>query len=270
MFATVLTDNIADGNLKGEWGLSIYIEYQGKKFLLDTGASDLFAYNAEKLGKPIKEVDYAVLSHAHYDHSRSMKTFFERNSQAPFYLRKGSGENCYFKKWFIHKYVGLPKHILSDYKDRIVYADGDFEIIPGAYLVPHKTPDLNAAGRRENMCRRENGRWIYDDFAHEQSLVFKTEKGLVIFNSCCHGGVDNIIHETAATFPEEKVYGIVGGFHLFNKSGDEIREAMQRIKDTGIEYVCTGHCTKKRAYNILKSGMGEKLHQLSVGLQIEI
>lgn len=36
MLAIVLSDNIADGDFQGEWGLSIYIEYNGKNFLLDT------------------------------------------------------------------------------------------------------------------------------------------------------------------------------------------------------------------------------------------
>ena len=34
MLATILIDNIACGELKGEWGLSIYIEYNGKNILL--------------------------------------------------------------------------------------------------------------------------------------------------------------------------------------------------------------------------------------------
>lgn len=41
MKATVLADNIGEGPLAGEWGLSIYIEYENKKILLDTGASAL-------------------------------------------------------------------------------------------------------------------------------------------------------------------------------------------------------------------------------------
>ena len=44
----VLMDNISSGELAGEWGLSILIEYEGKKILLDTGASGAFAENAEK------------------------------------------------------------------------------------------------------------------------------------------------------------------------------------------------------------------------------
>ena len=73
-----------------------------------------------------------------------------------------------------------------------------------------------------------------------------------------------------ATFPTEKVYGIIGGFHLFNKSEEEIKNVIQQIKDTGINYVCTGHCTKDRAYKILKNDLGDIVHQLKVGLQIEI
>lgn len=117
MLAIVLSDNIADGDFQGEWGLSIYIEYNGKNFLLDTGASDLFVQNANKLGKSIKAVDYAILSHAHYDHSDSMATFFNLNNHAPFFLRKGCKENCYSKKRIFHKYIGLPKHILTDFHD---------------------------------------------------------------------------------------------------------------------------------------------------------
>ena len=53
MKATVLVDNISQGKVRGEWGLSIYIEYEGKHILLDVGASDLFYKNAQKLNLDI-------------------------------------------------------------------------------------------------------------------------------------------------------------------------------------------------------------------------
>ena len=37
MKATVLLDNIGTEELTGDWGLSFYIEYAGKKILLDAG-----------------------------------------------------------------------------------------------------------------------------------------------------------------------------------------------------------------------------------------
>ena len=52
MKATVLVDNIGEGPLAGEWGLSIYIEYENKKILLDTGASALFYGKRESHGYP--------------------------------------------------------------------------------------------------------------------------------------------------------------------------------------------------------------------------
>ena len=68
---TVIVDNVAHGELAGEWGLSILVEYSGKNILVDAGASPLFAANMEKLGLDMAAVDYAVLSHAHYDHAFS-------------------------------------------------------------------------------------------------------------------------------------------------------------------------------------------------------
>lgn len=267
--AVVLVDNIGHQGLTGEWGLSIYIKYGDRRLLLDTGASGLFLKNARKMKLPMKKIDCAVLSHAHYDHADGMKTFFACNDHAGFYVRKETAENCYAKKWIFHKYIGIPRHVLQEYSQRIYYVEGDYKLYSGVWLIPHKTPGLEQIGRREKMdLRTENG-WRPDNFAHEQSLVFETERGLVIFNSCSHGGAANIINEVAATFPDKKVYGLIGGFHLFNKTEGEIRALAEEIRKTGIAYVCTGHCTGERAYEIMKKELGENLHQLHVGLMMK-
>lgn len=269
MRATVVVDNRKNGDIQGEWGLCIYIEYEDQKILLDVGASNLFARNAEKLGISLKEVDMAVLSHAHYDHANGMEAFFRNNDKAKFYLRETCGENCYFKKWFITKYIGIPKHILEKYPDRIIFAKGDTKLCEGVYLIPHKTEGLSEIGKREKMYQHRNRKWYPDDFSHEQSLVFETQKGLVIFNSCSHGGAVNIINEVAATFPDKKVYALIGGFHLFNKPVSEVQALGKKIRETGIAYVCTGHCTGGKAYAALQEELGDKLHQLQVGLVME-
>lgn len=266
---TVIVDNIPSGELKGEWGLSILAEYAGKKILADTGASELFAENLKKLGFSIEDIDYAALSHAHYDHGNGMPRFFRDNEKAKFYLRETAEENCYHRKFLLNFYIGLPKGVLTDYADRIERISGDYELFDGAYLIPHKTPGLEKIGRREKMFRRTQAGWKPDDFSHEQSLVLDTEKGLVIINCCSHGGAVNIINEVKSTFPEKHVYGLIGGFHLFNKSSEEVRSVAEEIKKTGIDFVCTGHCTKDRAYEIMKEVLGERLSQLHVGRKME-
>ncbi|MCQ2507852.1 MAG: MBL fold metallo-hydrolase [Dorea sp.] len=266
---TVVVDNIPSDNLKGEWGLALYVEYGNQKILVDTGASDLFAENLKKLGLSIEEVDYATLSHAHYDHANGMPRFFKDNQKAKFYVRESTGENCYAKKFIFRKYIGIPKHVMEKYSDRIEIVTGDYKIAEGLYLIPHKTPGLEAIGKREMMYKKVKTGLMPDDFSHEQSLVLDTDKGMVIINCCSHGGAVNIINEVCSTFPDKQVYGIIGGFHLFNKSEEEVRSVARAIRETGIEFVCTGHCTKERAYKIMKQELGDKLEMLRVGLVME-
>ena len=265
----ILSDNISDGAAQGEWGLCIYIEYNNQKVLLDTGASELFVHHAKSFGINLKDVNIAVLSHAHSDHANGMNEFFRKNEKAMFYLRESVGENCYVKKTIFHKYIGIPKGILKQYSDRIIYVSGDYKICDGIYLIPHKSPGLENVGKRENMYIRKERTWLPDNFSHEQSLVFDSEKGLVIFNSCSHGGASTIINEIKLTFPDKHVYALIGGFHLFNKTEKEIRDFAAEIRGTGINYICTGHCTGIKAYDILQDELGEVMHQLHVGLSIE-
>lgn len=306
MKATVLIDNIVRENmqqqgletpcglqtsLQAEWGLSIHIQYNGHQILLDAGTTGVFADNARTLGINLEEVELGVLSHAHYDHADGMDIFFEVNKSAPFYLRVGNYSDCAdyaaMEKYSIYaamencydydkeepeavRYIGIKQGMLEAYAERIRFAKGDLEVLPGVYLIPHKTAGLDKIGEKAHMYVQKDGAYIPDDYSHEQSLVFETEKGLVIFNSCSHGGADNIIREIEQTFPDKKIYAIIGGFHLYKSSEEEVRALAGRIKATGIKKVVTGHCTGEVAYKILEEELGDCLEQIYTGLVIEV
>lgn len=273
MKATVLIDNISKNELVAEWGLAVHIQQDDCQILLDTGTTGAFAENAKALGICLEEVEFGVLSHAHYDHADGMDTFFEINKKAPFYLREGSKENCYDydrEDPDSVRYIGIKKGTLETHKDRILFAKGDQTIAKGVYLIPHKTPGLEKIGEKAHMYIHNGEDYVPDDYSHEQSLVLETSKGLVIFNSCSHGGADNIIREIESTFPGQKIYCIAGGFHLYRSSEEEVRALAARIKETGIEKVVTGHCTGDAAYEILKEELGDCLEQLYTGLVIEV
>ena len=137
-------------------------------------------------------------------------------------------------------------------------------------LLAHRTPGLSGVGKKAGMYVRKNGRWRPDDFSHEQSLVLDTKEGLVIFNSCSHGGADVIIREAEAAFPGKQIYGLIGGFHLFRSEDQEVRELADRIRKTGIRRICTGHCTGERAMEILKEELGNMAEQIYTGFEIEV
>lgn len=270
MTITVLSDNIGCGVLKGEWGLSFHIDFNGRKYLLDTGGSDLFLSNAKQLGIDIAKVDCAVLSHAHYDHSLGMEAFFRVNSKAEFFVSPNADENCYAGLGFLSRYIGLPKGILSSYKDRIKSPSGIAEIDKDVFVVPHSTDGLSKIGRRSHLYVRRGWRYVPDDFTHEQSLVFRTVSGLVIFNSCSHSGADVVMEEVGRAFPGENVSAYLGGLHLFRLSDGEVRDIAGKIQNAGIKRVITGHCTGDRAYEVLKSCLGEGIEQFHCGIVLEL
>ncbi len=267
---TVLIDNTTRSELLSEWGLSFYIEYRGKKLLLDTGASGAFAENAEQLGIDLEDVDYGILSHAHYDHADGIDTFFEKNQKADFFLREGTKENCFGGLHEPRHYIGIRRGVLQDHADRIRFVSGDFELMTGAYLIPHKTEGLAESGVRAGMYRYDHWHWIPDDFSHEQSLVLETEKGLVVFNSCSHGGADNIVREVMETLPGRPVAALIGGFHLYETPAGEVREFAGRLRETGVQEVITGHCTGEEAFQLLKEEQGLRAEQMYAGFQWEI
>lgn len=266
----ILIDNISDDkSLDKEWGLSVYTEFNGKKFLLDTGHSKKFSRNAKNLGVNLSEVEYGILSHAHYDHSDGLDHFFKLNKYAKFFIRDSVKENCYHMHRFFNFYIGIKKGILKKYRDRFTYVSGDYNLCDGVYLIPNKAPDLYLKGKAARLGIKTNGRVIPDDFKHEQSLVFDTDKGLVIMNSCSHAGADNIITDIQNTFPEKKIYAILGGFHLFCLPDKEINAFAERLSSLGVQHIYTGHCTGQHAFDLLKNVLGEKVQQLKTGLTLD-
>ena len=71
MRLTILTENhtYIDRYFLGEPAFSCWVEAEGKRFLFDTGYSDVFLKNARALGLPLERLDALVLSHGHNDHT---------------------------------------------------------------------------------------------------------------------------------------------------------------------------------------------------------
>ena len=270
MNITVLSDNNGTEQLAGEWGLSILIEFSGLNILLDAGASDLFLKNARLLGKDLSRIDIAVLSHAHYDHADGFVSLLRESPELRIYVRRCTGAGCYAIKEKGLEYIGVAPMLVDEYEDRLARVDGDCEIAEGVWLIPHKCPNRRQIGSLECMFVKAGDALVPDDFSHEQSLVFQTEKGLCIFNSCSHAGASEIIEEVRQTFPGERVYAYIGGFHLYKKTQEEVRRFADRLKAENVEKICTGHCTGDAAYAILKDRLGERITQFRVGLAMDI
>lgn len=272
-----LIENKSNNDLIAEHGLAVYIEYNKKKYLLDTGLSDNFVENAKKLDIDLENVDVAILSHNHSDHSGGYDGFFNINKKANVYVRNEVKNKCYIKIGPIKKYIGIPEGILDKYSNRFIYIDEDYKIDEGVWLISHKTENLESRGKKAHMYRMTKNGLKPDDFKHEQSLVFETKNGLIVLNSCSHGGIDNIVKEVKNTFKGKKVFAVIGGFHLMGLKGpnsmnitkEEVEALGKRLIDLGVEHIYTCHCTGDPAYKILRSTVGEKVQYFSTGTIVE-
>lgn len=277
MRVTVLIENTSDGELKCEHGLSLFIEHDGKQILLDAGSTEAFYDNAALLGVSLENLDACILSHGHYDHSGGFGALFRNDRDFKIYAQKGADKSYYSGSGSMHE-IGIPPEILAQ-KDRFIFIDGHKTLYEGVHLVPHHSPDLEKIGERSKLYKKEGGKIVPDDFAHEQSLVFDLAQGLVIFNSCSHGGAANIIREAKETCGGRPVYAYVGGLHMKGrKCGEDIctfsdagLDALCRtIRDEKISHVYTGHCTGMPGLKKLKERLGKTAHALTTGMRFEL
>ena len=263
----VLVDNLPGDGLEAEWGLSIYLEADGRCILLDTGASDMFAENAARMGISLQNAEAGVLSHAHYDHADGMARFFKENDHAMFYLQETCRETCYGENDDgSDKYIGIRPGILETYQDRIAYVSGNAQILPGIWLIRHKKKDYQKIALENRLfIRGKNGKEP-DDFSHEQSLVLRTEKGLVILDSCSHTGVQNIVEEVREAMGEQKVFAYIGGMHLYRLSDMDIRKLAAYLQKESIDCIYTGHCSSEHGFAVLQEQLGDRVLQFRSGL----
>ena len=258
----VLSDNrSSDSRLSTEHGLSILLQTERHKILLDTGASDVFVRNAEQLGIALSDVNYVFISHGHSDHAGGLRYFLELNQKAQVIVSPDAMSGTFYSK------RGNLHRITTEWpeidEDRLVLTDHTCEMVEGLHVIAH-IPQTHPKpkGNRNLYVQDTNGDYIHDDFRHELALYVD---GL-LFTGCAHGGLENIL--SACPWP---VHTVVGGFHLLDgqETDDEVKALAQRLKAKYTEtQFYTSHCTGDHVFEVMKDVMGEQLQPFRCGTVI--
>ena len=251
---TVLADNRAkDPSFKTEHGLSILLETERSRILLDTGASDVFIRNAKRMGIDLGTVDYVFVSHGHSDHAGGLRHFMEVNKRAKVIVAPEAVKGKFYsQRNGLHSITTVwPAEI----GERFIMVDHTCEVADGIQGMAH-IPQTHPVpkGNRHLFIKDDVGNYLPDDFRHELALY---TDGL-LFTGCAHSGLENIL--AACPWP---VSTVVGGFHLLDghESRDELLGLAQRLTDNYPQTVFhTSHCTGDMVYAIMKNAMAERLH----------
>jgi len=282
MKITVLIENrphITDSRLAAEWGLSLHIAFNGHNILFDTGASHLFANNAEHLSVNIPSIDTVVLSHHHFDHGGGLRRFLELNSTAKVYLGHTPDGDCVGKKYgLIKKYIGLDKTLIMDYPGRFEAVTENIEILRDVFIFPRILSSHPKPHGNKHLFLKRGNALVPDDFTHEIIMAIKEDGKLVVFTGCSHNGILNMVDTVASKFKGVPIKAVIGGFHLIGVpplnfmagTKSEVRGLARSILDYPIEKTYTGHCTGTPAFKVLKSVIGERLIGISTGSCFEV
>ncbi len=275
----VLVENtVYKPKLRAEHGLSLYIDAGGYRILFDTGASALFMGNAKQLGIRLHDLDALILSHNHYDHTGGVEFLIDLYSEVP-------------------PIYGHPKAFQQSYREAKPEDGGPKASSPSraiGFPYPRGIKNLRKRGLSLTVNREAvevaEGIWLSgevprhcsfesvgdrfftdpeltlpDSVPDDQALIMKTEKGLLVFEGCCHSGIVNTLEAVSLLFPEEPVRAVVGGLHLRDAGPQRIRDSIDYLKKKKPEKVIAGHCTGEQAMCSFRKAFGKRFQALSVG-----
>jgi len=228
---TVLFDNtVADARLRPAWGFAALIERTGHTLLLDAGASgEILLANIDSLHISLEPIEAIAISHAHGDHVLGLPGIAARGVRVPLFALPG------FPAAFGEQFGG-------SFSLRVVS--------PGQEL----TPGVFTTGE---MVDPAVG-------IPEQSFVIPTDSGLVIITGCAHQGVVAIVQRAIELF-HQPVYLVMGGFHLLDKSAEQVQNVVAEFRRLGVRKVGATHCTGESAIAAFAAAYGASFVQLGAG-----
>lgn len=267
-----LVEDTKGNHCLNEHGLSFYIETDRHKLLLDSGATDMFMHNADLLGIDLTQTDTFILSHGHYDHAGGLTAFAASNPKAVIYLKDTVDGDYYHIAPQSERYIGIDKRIMD--LPQIIRVQGDLEIDEGLFLFTGFSGQRYPAWSNRELKQKTGGVYIQDDFSHEQCLVIRQGERRTLLSGCAHNGILSILdryYQLFGAYPQT----VISGFHMMKKDdytpeeADYIRQTARELLQTKALFY-TGHCTGRKAFDIMKEIMGDQLLAFHSGSQFEV
>ncbi|WP_282036920.1 MBL fold metallo-hydrolase [Saccharicrinis aurantiacus] len=241
MEITILIDNNKeDLKYRTEHGLSILIEDSGYSILFDTGKTNAFIQNAVKLEKDLRNVDYVILSHGHYDHTGGLEAFLKLNRKAKVILKKEALQKKWSKSQTIERNIGIQTQIKGE---RFIFIDSPLELFKDFWILPNIDRPKNQEYTDTYLFVEHNNSIYPDTFTDELFAISIVDNELVVFTGCAHNGVENMLRTAIKHSHINRINHIVGGTHLNRASTNQLNDTINALEQFDIKNASFNHCT---------------------------
>ena len=266
MKLVVLVDNntYIDQYFLGEPALSVYIENAGKKYLFDTGYSDVYVKNAAAMQLSLDNLEAVIISHGHNDHTGGLAYFPKSNTKPKLIAHPGIMD--------VKRAEGLDISIpvseaFLQARFTPVFTKEPYWLDESLVFLG-EIPRTNSFENKEAVGELRCGACWQGDYVRDDSaLAYVAQDGIYIITGCSHAGICNIVEYAQKVTGKSLVKGIIGGLHLFSGCSEQAVQTVAYLKENvkGTVYPC--HCTNLAAKVALYGGL--QLEEVGVGLQLE-
>lgn len=278
-----LIDNTAAADkLFFEEGVSLFVEYNGKNYLIDTGLTGKAVDNAKRMRLPIDEVSAVVLTHNHLGHTGGVEQVMRLNPKAEIYLRAGAKTEVFRKSGFFKNPVGEGRGFFKKYAENLILFNSFSEVCDGFYLASCEDFDEKGINPDRSYITHIAGekKPVPFDFSDESFAVIFPKKrksdGLVLVGGCFHCGVVNMLETVRRRWYGIPILAVVGGFHFSNGNpkvlncpAEYVTASARALKLSGAQKVYANHCTGFRGFDVMDEILGDKLMYLGGGEALE-
>ncbi len=265
----------------GQHGISLLLEAERKgtvkRVLVDVAQNpDALLENMMKMNISPASIDVIVLTHCHYDHTRGLaKVLCEIGKKNFPVIAHPDIFRLNFTTDPFLRHIGV---VDGDSRENIEAAGGilyltkdPMQIMPGlmttgevARVTDFEEVDMSLFTVIEGEIKSDT---MLDDISVAANVK---ERGIVVVTGCGHAGIINILRHIRSLKNEQKIHGIIGGFHLVEASKTRILKTVRGLKEFGPDWIAAGHCTGFRTQVELFNTFKDKFSPLCTGMVVDI
>jgi len=277
--STAAVKYFTDESLLAEHGFAALVDLRaaGIRILWDAGGTRIaLMENLRRLEIDPATITAMALSHGHFDHTAAVTEVLRAMDLKPRPKKWEPGAPMdEMRRWAEGRCVPLITHP-SAFRERwhlsrdgsrrgptppppraewealgaqVITTEGPYELGPGCWTTgPVPRASFEKSGISPSMIYRDGDTFHRDTVEEDQAIVINVkDKGLVVLAGCAHSGIVNTVNRAQEVSGVQRVWAIVGGFHLASVTDEELQRTIEALKAFQPALIVPSHCSGFRA-----------------------